>query len=1022
MNENLKKAVLLGLVFSLVRTDAAFAQGFRLESQRLTVARARDWNEWSLGDLQEPVGDSRQDAVEISRAGQLRPNLISKGVDAVSEAAAFTHPIVSNQRDFFTNTFEDGSALIARGGIKDAGSNLARAGAAIDRGATRFETFWGPDLDRPPNEWWLELDLGRLVSAEKIVLRFVEEDVGDPFLQFRVLASRGDFAFGNKQLLKYRIIGGTTRGVRDQRLFEYVLEPDDVAVADFMGMPVQYVRIVVTESNQDRAEEISRAAHASLPAAQRGAVDYYLKSLDGGANRASLREFEANPGRQDTVRFYRRERPRLADVEVHTLGDNVGLGIPERGGAVEVTGDAVGRQEPLRAFDGKWFSWWLAPVFAAEGPTASKGGLMTADLGSTFWIDTVRLLAFPEYSNAPVWFHGYKTRVSDGSRASDGSLVWDSISEVEREINDSQVLYFEDRFESRPVRYLEVRHLDGSGRLTGTHGEERPFSEIQLFGEGYVPEVTLTSPLIEFTNSRGQAQERNLTRVAWAGETPPGTSIEIRTQTGNELIPQLHFFDSDGQEVTRVQYYRKVASRRGDSTVTFSPGVDWSPWSKPYEHSGDAFLSPSPRRYLKLRATLRSSRPDAFATMDSLIVRFADPLARRLVAEITPRLDVRSVEADTFALYLRPLFVEQPARSRSARFDDIRVVASQQTEMALIGLRVGGRDALLAGEGELFAPDGQGSFVNAAGEELEVRPTRPDTLWIKLPSLVAQDADRDPVYQRIAQAGDEAPLNKLGGPLSRQEYTQLPLDEQGRIDYFEVTGMDSSGATPVPILRKISIDRYSKLPFASQGPARYFRQLFEGEELALDNDGGPLTRTSYNRVSSSQRGAVLREGEIVELRFRSRIFLNGTTFAAEVANSAIPESWQRVDPGDALEQIEGQGTSVFTPIVRNVFHSLDILPNPFTPNGDGINDRVRLVITVLNIDVPRSIEAHFYTLAGDALASVSTLAKGGEHVLEWDGRDATGSLVPPGLYLCRIHLDSDSGSENDLVRVVSVAY
>ena len=61
--------------------------------------------------------------------------------------------------------------------------------------------------------------------------------------------------------------------------------------------------------------------------------------------------------------------------------------------------------------------------------------------------------------------------------------------------------------------------------------------ELQLFGEGHVPQVVLASPLIEFKDSAGRRQERSLTQVEWVGETPPGTRIEVRTQTGNEVIP-----------------------------------------------------------------------------------------------------------------------------------------------------------------------------------------------------------------------------------------------------------------------------------------------------------------------------------------------------------------------------------------------------------------------------------------------------------------------------------------------------
>ena len=154
----------------------------------------------------------------------------------------------------------------------------------MDRDEDRFESFWEPDPNDPLDEWWVEIDLGRMVSAERIVLRFVEEGSGDPFLQFRVLVSNGEFAHG------YRIVGGTTRGIRDQRLFEYVLEPDRVTAPDYTGTPLQFVTILVTDSRKGRAEEISAEEYADLDPADQGAVDYYLKSLDGGRIRADDRK------------------------------------------------------------------------------------------------------------------------------------------------------------------------------------------------------------------------------------------------------------------------------------------------------------------------------------------------------------------------------------------------------------------------------------------------------------------------------------------------------------------------------------------------------------------------------------------------------------------------------------------------------------------------------------------------------------------------------------------------------------
>ena len=51
----------------------------------------------------------------------------------------------------------------------------------------------------------------------------------------------------------------------------------------------------------------------------------------------------------------------------------------------------------------------------------------------------------------------------------------------------------------------------------------------------------------------------------------------------------------------------------------------------------------------------------------------------------------------------------------------------------------------------------------------------------------------------------------------------------------------------------------------------------------------------------------------------------------------------------------------------------------------------------------------------------SALSMVGSQEFSWDGRDFSGALVPPGMYICRIVVEADQG-DSELVRIVNVAY
>ena len=71
---------------------------------------------------------------------------------------------------------------------------------------------------------------------------------------------------------------------------------------------------------------------------------------------------------------------------------------------------------------------------------------------------------------------------------------------------------------------------------------------------------------------------------------------------------------------------------------------------------------------------------------------------------------------------------------------------------------------------------------------------------------------------------------------------------------------------------------------------------------------------------------------------------------------------------------------------------LDNAPNPFT-------DKTAITYS---ISTPSRVELKIYSPEGRLVKTIARDVQPGEHTVEWDGTDDTGSYVTPGMYLCRI--------------------
>ena len=105
-----------------------------------------------------------------------------------------------------------------------------------------------------------------------------------------------------------------------------------------------------------------------------------------------------------------------------------------------------------------------------------------------------------------------------------------------------------------------------------------------------------------------------------------------------------------------------------------------------------------------------------------------------------------------------------------------------------------------------------------------------------------------------------------------------------------------------------------------------------------------------------------------------------------------------------------------------VLAEVRVEPAVCTPQGDGINDRVLINYNLFRILGEAEVEVEVFNLLGQQVwRAVQRGREAGRHAVVWDGRDRTGLLVGPGLYLVAVGVETDEGRERKL-RSVAVVY
>jgi gliding motility-associated-like protein len=165
-------------------------------------------------------------------------------------------------------------------------------------------------------------------------------------------------------------------------------------------------------------------------------------------------------------------------------------------------------------------------------------------------------------------------------------------------------------------------------------------------------------------------------------------------------------------------------------------------------------------------------------------------------------------------------------------------------------------------------------------------------------------------------------------------------------------------------------------------------------------------------------------GALLEVVFNAPVLREvGTQFEGRVFDTSKPnEVRQRVIPGNAADEIESDQLSVNTSMSSALVFAPQVVPNPFTPNGDGVNDVVNISYKLLRLTSAVPVSVGIFDLSGRLVKRVYSGEEPlGEYSHLWDGTDSSNRLVPPGLYLYRIVVDVHSGQETEN-GILSVAY
>ena len=299
----------------------------------------------------------------------------------------------------------------------------------------------------------------------------------------------------------------------------------------------------------------------------------------------------------------------------------------------------------------------------------------------------------------------------------------------------------------------------------------------------------------------------------------------------------------------------------------------------------------------------------------------------------------------------------------------------------------------------------------------------------------------------------ESPGTDIFSPGPRK-FFQIKVDffsfgqDGGKIDYLQFKASVTPAASTVvgeifPV--EVEIAKTTQFTYFINSEIRVGDTGFDSVEIltpfgvtsvdSLRIDGININREDFTlmlredgfEVKLPRKMEIEDSGSLIEIVFNAPVLMvRGTIFDGRVFDSDLPhEVRQRIKEGNAADEIESDVLSVITALDAPLFSSVEVEPNPFTPNGDGINDELKISYDLLKVTAPVPVSVDIYDLSGLLIKNVySGVDPAGEYTGEdarvWDGTDSDNNFVPPGIYLYRLSVEAEQ--EETESGTVSVVY